>query len=79
MIEGVSQKIVMDTKNVDSPTQKNVIGYQSKMGDPINENIEDNNTSRLLKENNYYIYTYREDKKLRIRKIKFFKKTKRKK
>ena len=48
-----------DTENVDTPTQKTERGYQWKLGDPLNENIEENNTSRLLKENNYYIYTYR--------------------
>ena len=55
-----------DTNLIEGVSQKNVIGSQSKMGDPINENIEENNTSRLLKENNYYIYTYRGDENLPI-------------
>ena len=50
--EGVSQKTVMVTENTEGPSQKNVRGYQSNLGDPLNEKTEENNTSRIIKENN---------------------------
>lgn len=64
--EGVSQKTVMVTENIEGPSQKNVRGYQSKLGDPLNEKTEENNTSRIIKENNYYIYTYRGEENLPV-------------
>ena len=64
--EGVSQKTVMVTENTEGPSQKNVRGYQSNLGDPLNEKTEENNTSRIIKENNYYIYTYRGEENLPI-------------
>lgn len=64
--EGVSQKTVMVTENTEGPSQKNVRGYQSKLGDPLNEKTEENNTSRIIKENNYYIYTYRGEENLPV-------------
>ena len=64
--EGVSQKTVTVTENIEVPSQKNVRGYQSKLGDPLNENTEENNTSRIIKENNYYIYTYRGEENLPV-------------
>lgn len=64
--EGVSQKTVMVTENIEGPSQKTVRGYQSKLGESLNENTEENNTSRILKENNYYIYTYRGEENLPV-------------
>ena len=64
--EGVSQKTVTVTENTEGPSQKNVRGYQSKLGDPLNEKTEENNTSRIIKENNYYIYTYRGEENLPV-------------
>ena len=64
--EGVSQKTVMVTENTEGPSQKNVRGYQSNLGDPLNEKTEENNISRIIKENNYYIYTYRGEENLPI-------------
>ena len=64
--EGVSQKTVMVTENTEGPSQKNVRGYQSNLGDPLNEKTEENNTSRIIKENNYYIYTYRGEENLPV-------------
>lgn len=64
--EGVSQKTVTVTENIEEPSQKNVRGYQSKLGDPLNEKTEENNTSRIIKENNYYIYTYRGEENLPV-------------
>ena len=64
--EGVSQKTVTVTENIEGPSQKNVRGYQSKLGDPLNEKTEENNTSRIIKENNYYIYTYRGEENLPV-------------
>ena len=64
--EGVSQKTVMVTENTEEPSQKNVRGYQSNLGDPLNEKTEENNTSRIIKENNYYIYTYRGEENLPV-------------
>ena len=64
--EGVSQKTVMVTENTEGPSQKNVRGYQSNLGDPLNEKTEENNISRIIKENNYYIYTYRGEENLPV-------------
>ena len=64
--EGVSQKTVMVTENTEGPSQKNVRGYQSNLGDPLNEKTEENNTSRIIKENNYYVYTYRGEENLPV-------------
>ena len=64
--EGVSQKTVTVTENTEGPSQKNVRGYQSNLGDPLNEKTEENNTSRIIKENNYYIYTYRGEENLPV-------------
>ena len=64
--EGVSQKTVMVTENTEGPSQKNVRGYQSKLGDPLNEKTEENNTSRIIKENNYYIYKYNGEENLPV-------------
>lgn len=54
------------TENTEGPSQKNVRGYQSNLGDPLNEKTEENNTSRIIKENNYYIYTYRGEENLPV-------------
>ena len=56
----------MVTENTEGPSQKNVRGYQSNLGDPLNEKTEENNTSRIIKENNYYIYTYRGEENLPV-------------
>lgn len=64
--EEVSQKTVMVTENTEGPSQKSVRGYQSNLGDPLNEKTEENNTSRIIKENNYYIYTYRGEENLPV-------------
>lgn len=41
-------KTVMVTEKIEGPSQKNMRGYQSKLADPLNENTEDNNTSRII-------------------------------
>ena len=64
--EEVSQKTVMVTENTEEPSQKSVRGYQSNLGDPLDEKTEENNTSRIIKENNYYIYTYRGEENLPV-------------
>ena len=38
----------MVTEKIEGPSQKNIRGYQSKLADPLNENTEDNNTSRII-------------------------------
>ena len=46
--EGVSQKTVMVTENIEGPSQKNVRGYQLKYEAPLSKNTKDNNTSRII-------------------------------
>lgn len=38
----------MVTEKIEGPSQKNMRGYQLKLADPLNENTEDNNTSRII-------------------------------
>ena len=61
-----TKKEIEDTNFCEGISQKTVRGYQSKLGDPLNEKTEENNTSRIIKENNYYIYTYRGEENLLV-------------
>ena len=41
-------------------------GWEQNDNHPHHEKVTGNNTSRIIKENNYYIYTYREEENLPI-------------